>query len=111
MPGFNQRGPMNEGPGTGRQAGRCTSKNKENGEVAPFTEWSFGGGAGLGKACGASLERRGCHRYRWGRRLMQRPDRSSDFQPAFEDSLVQKVKQLRSDLETLENELQKIDEM
>lgn len=30
MPGFNQTGPVGQGPMTGRRMGRCNSSNKQN---------------------------------------------------------------------------------
>lgn len=41
MPGFNQRGPMNEGPMTGRQRGTCTGGRVDTGQT-------YGGGMGRG---------------------------------------------------------------
>lgn len=46
MPGFNQRGPMNEGPMTGRQRGTCTGGTVDTGQ-------GFGGyGGGMGRGMG-----------------------------------------------------------
>ncbi len=52
MPGLNQRGPMNEGPMTGRGRGVCTGNAAARGVVG-----SYGMGRGL---------RRGCQTAGWG---------------------------------------------
>ena len=66
MPGFNQTGPMGQGPMTGRRMGKCTNygAGRKNAQVSPDTDYpentppgefgfgfgrrrfSFGGGAG-----------------------------------------------------------------
>ncbi len=52
MPGFNQRGPMNEGPMTGRQRGICTGY--------AMSGQGFGGrGYGMGSGMGRGMGRRG----------------------------------------------------
>lgn len=53
MPGLNQRGPMNDGPMTGRGRGLCT------GNVAAGQ--GFVGGYGMGRGL-----RRGCRDFGWG---------------------------------------------
>ena len=55
MPGFNQRGPMNNGPMTGRGRGVCT------GNITPGQ-----GFAGEGYTMGRGLGRRGCRAAGWG---------------------------------------------
>ena len=61
MPGFNQTGPMGQGPRTGRQMGRCTNFGaKRNAESNTSTENSdekntetiSGMGMGLGRGRG-----------------------------------------------------------
>jgi hypothetical protein len=60
MPGFNQTGPMGQGPRTGRQMGRCTNFGaKRNAESNTNTEnsdkknagtfWGMGMGLGRGR--------------------------------------------------------------
>jgi hypothetical protein len=49
MPGFNQRGPMNEGPMTGRQRGTCTGAPVDTQTFADNTNArGYGGGMGRG---------------------------------------------------------------
>ncbi len=57
MPGFNQRGPMNQGPMTGRGRGVCTG-SVDQGQV-------FGNSMGMGR--GRGYGRRGCQAPGWGK--------------------------------------------
>ncbi|MFH2092318.1 MAG: DUF5320 domain-containing protein [Pseudomonadota bacterium] len=56
MPGFNQRGPMNEGPMTGRGRGVCTGNMTLNQGSAQ---------AGFPMRMGRGLGRRGCQAPGW----------------------------------------------
>ena len=101
MPGFNQRGPMNEGPMTGRSLGRCAAPGRDIGGI-PDTIGSFPGyGRGPGKAMGRGR----CRRTWWG------VDAAGDSQgfrplpPAREEGLVVKVRQLENELEAIKNRL------
>ena len=69
MPGFNQRGPMGDGPMTGRRMGRCTSygaqevHNRENlSDNTP--EQVYGRGLGRGPRAGMGMGGRGMGRGR-----------------------------------------------
>ncbi|HPD94956.1 MAG TPA: DUF5320 domain-containing protein [Tenuifilaceae bacterium] len=85
MPGYNQTGPMGQGPMTGRRMGRCTNyganiKNAnsedttENNEMPPEPLWGrgrgmgagrgFGRGRGMGRGMGRGLGRQ--NRFRGG---------------------------------------------
>ena len=109
MPGFDQRGPMNEGPMTGRQAGRCSvNMNYEN--TASVSNSSFGIRPGLGRGRRALVGRRGFQGVRWGWGMVQRSNASSDCISASEDTLNRRAQQLRSELEAIKNELRQIDE-
>jgi hypothetical protein len=68
MPGFNQKGPMGEGPMTGRKMGRCTNFGDASTiePTAPHSEKNldqpFGTGrrgSGLGRGCGRGRGRMG----------------------------------------------------
>jgi hypothetical protein len=48
MPGFNQRGPMNEGPMTGRGRGICTGASGNLGQGVPGRGNAWGNGRGPG---------------------------------------------------------------
>ena len=61
MPGFNQKGPMGDGPMTGRRMGRCTNfganetkqtENPSNSENDPFFDRGQGRGRGGGRGMG-----------------------------------------------------------
>lgn len=56
MPGFNQRGPMNEGSMTGRQRGTCTGAAVDTGQGFADRTNARGYGGGMGRGMG----RRGC---------------------------------------------------
>jgi len=83
MPGFNQKGPMGQGPMTGRRMGRCTNfgaavKKEDNAPVqeaekdSPSVFWGRGfgfrggrgeaGGGGRGRGRGMGFQ----NRYRGG---------------------------------------------
>ena len=52
MPGFNQRGPMNEGPMTGRGMGQCTGAYGQDTGDAANLGWNapgYGYGRGMGR--------------------------------------------------------------
>jgi len=52
MPGFNQRGPLNEGPMTGRGLGRCAVPSQDAGGTQDATWNTQGYGRGGGRAMG-----------------------------------------------------------
>jgi hypothetical protein len=58
MPGFNKRGPMGEGPMTGRKQGRCTNfgkgrqTNDENDNHPEEQQWGENSGRGAGRGAG-----------------------------------------------------------
>ena len=68
MPGFNQQGPMGQGPMTGRKMGRCTNfgigrRNQTTPEnIENPTDDFFprrGAGRGMGKGLGRGMGRNG----------------------------------------------------
>jgi hypothetical protein len=74
MPNLNRRGPMGEGPMTGRRMGRCNSDNKEkpvdeiiqNNESSVKPEQGFGLGRGRGQGRGRGPGRGMGMRFRGG---------------------------------------------
>ncbi len=56
MPRFNQRGPMNEGPMTGRKRGACTGAGIDTGQGFADSTNTRGYDGGMGRRMG----RRGC---------------------------------------------------
>lgn len=48
MPGFNQKGPMDEGPMTGRKMGKCTNFGADQRENIEDSSLEVGQGRGLG---------------------------------------------------------------
>ena len=79
MPGFNRKGPMNEGPMTGRKAGQCNpdSPLRKQGETTEQTdERPLGGGFGLGRRGRGKGAGQGAGRGQAPRRGMGRGRRS-----------------------------------
>lgn len=99
MPGFNQRGPMNEGPMTGRGRGRCT-------DSADFEQGFPGRGnaAGMGRQYG----RRGFQAQARGRGYGQwtPPVAGSGNQETLQDS----VDRLEKELTAIKDQLKDLTE-
>lgn len=110
MPGFDQRGPMNEGPMTGRQAGRCAAGYIQNCDEATYEKWSIDNRPGLGRGCRSSMRRGKCQGVLRGRGLAKTSKAAADFSSAPEDTLSRRVQQLRSELEAIENQLRQFDD-
>jgi len=101
MPGYNQRGPMNEGPMTGRRLGRCAATTA-TGVGSPDTGVdSFGYGRGRGMAMGRGR----CRRTWWNMDAPGNVQFSGPTEPSREQSLERKVQALESELAVLKNEL------
>jgi len=104
MPGFNQRGPMNEGPMTGRGSGRCT------GAVDPVQEFS-----GRQNTMGMGRQRgwRGCQEgfgprggTGFGQRATAAPAAASDTQANLQNS----VDMLAAELAAIKKQLKNLSE-
>ena len=98
MPGFNQRGPMNEGPMTGRRMGDCVRGVDTGSRNSAFVPMGNGRGRGMGKRAGQGPG--GGQRY--GRMGM---DTSI---PPSEDTLKLRVQTLETELNAIRNELTKL---
>ncbi len=103
MPGFNQRGPMNDGPMTGARRGQCAD------QVGPVQRFS-GRTAGYCRGAGRRNVRGGCQGY--GRRMDfydgfgQQP-----VQQAFtKDSLKNRAEFLEAELAAVKKELDDLSE-
>lgn len=58
MPGFNQQGPMGEGPMTGRKLGKCTNYGAENiGSTEEQVNENVGRGLGMRRGRGRGFGR------------------------------------------------------
>lgn len=107
MPGLNQRGPMNEGPMTGRGLGKCTGSDAvTDNNTAPARRQNAGFGAGRGMGMG----RRGCRRPgrgmgggRWADTTVPEMEAGRSFQ-----SLSEKTRQLEAELAAVKAELEQI---
>jgi len=104
MPGFNQRGPMNDGPMTGGCRGICTGEGGSGQRIAGKDA------LGYGRRMGRRNVRRGCQAY--GRRM----DFNEGFgqqpaQKAFnKDSLKTRAKFLEAELAAVKKELKDLSE-
>ncbi|SMD07022.1 hypothetical protein SAMN02746065_12817 [Desulfocicer vacuolatum DSM 3385] len=109
MPGFNQRGPMNEGPMTGRGMGQCnTAYNRETGTSAKTTWNTPGYGYGQGRGMGRG--RRGCEVPRWGMGMGRRAQMPPQPPPVTKTSLADRARQLEAELEAIQNELKQMED-
>ncbi len=98
MPGFNQRGPMNEGPMTGRGRGVCT------GAVDPGQ--GFGSAMGRGRGYG----RRGCQAPGWGRGYGQWNMPTPAPVTVTKDTLHQRAAMLEAELAAIKEQLNNFSE-
>lgn len=101
MPGFNQRGPMNEGPMTGRNRGTCTGAAVDPGQGFADSANARGYGRGMGRGRG----NRGCQalgrEMAYGRRTPPAPTQGSVNQ----DTLQNRVNMLEAELSAIKNQL------
>jgi len=92
MPGFNQRGPMNEGPMTGRGRGTCT------GSLNPDQEFT---GRGNARGMGRGFGRRGGG---YGQRTTSAPGSVS------QEALQKSMDLLEAELAAIKNQLKNLSE-
>ena len=106
MPGFNQKGPMNEGAMTGRGLGRCNTTNQNVGGT-PNTAGNgqgFGRGQGLGQGFGQG---RGRGQRNWSGEVATQA--SQQVQPAEDEALKLRVHQLESELAAIKSQMKQVD--
>ncbi len=96
MPGFNQQGPMNEGPRTGRGMGPCATT-----ATRPMSGRRFCGMGRGGGGAGRQMGRRGMFGNRFGGGL-QDPLES-------DESLRYQIKNLEEELSALKRQLRDAD--
>ncbi len=101
MPGFNQRGPMNEGPMTGGGRGYCTGAVDQ-----------AQGFAGRGNAMGMGRQggRRGFQAPGWGRGAGQWAGTAPAMGSVNQDTLQNSVDRLETELAALKNQLKNLSE-
>jgi len=98
MPGFNQRGPMNEGPMTGKRQGNCVRGFDTGSQYSTFTPMGYGRGRGMGRRGGQGPgQGRG-----YGRMETTSPV------PATMESLKLKAQSLEAQLDDIKNELARL---
>ncbi|OQY52466.1 MAG: hypothetical protein B6230_02625 [Desulfobacteraceae bacterium 4572_89] len=98
MPGFNQRGPMNEGPMTGRRQGVCGRGTDSGAQGGTFDAMGYGRGRGMGRRGGSGPG--------WGRGYGQM--NTSFTPPATEESLKMRAQTLEAELDAIKNDLAKL---
>lgn len=103
MPGFNQRGPMNEGPATGRRRGFCTGA-VETGQG--FSRRENAGGYGIGMA--RRQGRRGCLATGWGGGVDPRP--APINASVVENTLQDRADRLEAELAEVKIQLKRLSE-
>ncbi|OQY00928.1 MAG: hypothetical protein B6I26_06590 [Desulfobacteraceae bacterium 4572_130] len=93
MPGFNQKGPSNQGPMTGRKMGKCV--NNENLTEFTETQTSYNMGLGLRRCRGRNL--------RQGFGMGRQRNSQTDFNQ--KTNLKQRAEILESELNAIKQEL------
>lgn len=102
MPGFNQRGPMNEGPMTGGGRGICTGSVSRGG-------WAGAGGfQGYGPGMGRRQGRRGC--WGGGRGFGMAGGQQPAYPVSDRESLKTRARFLEDELAAIKEELNKFSE-
>ncbi|MBC2704426.1 DUF5320 domain-containing protein [Desulfobacula sp.] len=97
MPGFNQRGPMNEGAMTGRGRGNCT------GAVDPDQGFTGRNDRGYGMGMGRQRGRRGCQTPGFGKGYGQ-------TESVNQNTLQNSVDMLKAELAAVKKKLQDLSE-
>ncbi|MCP4116132.1 MAG: DUF5320 domain-containing protein [Desulfobacteraceae bacterium] len=99
MPGFNQQGPMNQGPRTGRGRGACAN-DPMSGSAG------FGRGRSRGQGGGFRRGREFCQGQGWGRGYA--PEESAATPPPVtKETLQQRADALEAELKAVKEELAK----
>ena len=62
MPGLDHKGPMGQGPGTGRKQGNCVPEKDNSNEKGGFFGFGKGKGRGLGRKRGFGRSKQGTGR-------------------------------------------------
>jgi hypothetical protein len=105
MPGFNQRGPMNEGPMTGRGLGRCAAPSQGASGTSDASWNAPGYGCGGGRAMGRGR----CRRTWQGVDPLGDTKVSRLLQPDRNEALTLKVRRLESELDAIKNQLKQLE--
>jgi len=106
MPGFNQRGPMNDGSMTGRQRGTCTGPAVDTDQSFADSTNARGYGGGMGRGMG----KRGCQApgrgMGGGRRTAPTPTKGSGDQDTLVNQNMQnRVNMLEAELSAIKDQL------
>lgn len=105
MPGFNQRGPMNEGPMTGRGMGQCGGAYTQETGAPTNMAWNA---PGYGQGRGMGMGRRGCQPPRRGMGMGRGAQMQMAAPPPTKASLAARAQQLEAELEAIQKELKQM---
>ena len=110
MPGFNQKGPMNEGPMTGRGMGQCSGAYTQDTGTSANMAWNAPG-FGYGQGRGMGRGRRGCQAPRRGMGMGRgaQMQMAPQAPPPTKASLAARAQQLEAELEAIKKELKQMD--
>ena len=108
MPGFNQKGPMNEGPMTGRGMGQCSGAYTQDTGTSANMAWNAPG-FGYGQGRGMGRGRRGCQAPRRGMGRGAQMQMAPQAPPPTKASLAARAQQLEAELEAIKKELKQMD--
>lgn len=100
MPGFNQRGPMNEGPMTGRQMGRCA---KGSDRLVPNTDPTWGT-PGYGRSGFMGGQR--CRGFRWRAVMAETAPVQDDQENIATGKVLSQIERLEKEIEALKDQVQ-----
>ncbi len=96
MPGLNQRGPMGEGPVTGRGTGRCAAPAQDTAR----------GWRGPGNGRNRTMGRGRCQQNRWSADMPENLQAFCEPEPVSEESLARRARELEMELKTIKNQLE-----
>ncbi|MEE4241705.1 MAG: DUF5320 domain-containing protein [Desulfopila sp.] len=105
MPGFNQRGPMNEGPMTGRKMGRCFT-GSELSDANTSQTHSGAGYGGQGYGGDRFMGGRGCRGFRRRAVMYETAPPLINEDTTATEQLHSQIRKLEIEIETLKNQLQ-----
>lgn len=105
MAGFNQRGPMNQGPMTGRGRGICT------GAVDPDQGFTRGNTMGYGMGRGRGRNRNFNPSFGWGRGAGQWAPPVTEPGPAAQDTWQERANMLEAELAAVKQQLKELSEL
>jgi len=102
MPGFNQRGPMNEGPTTGKKRGSCTGAGIDTGQGFADSTNTRGYDGGMGRRR-CQTPGRGMRGGQWNSPAPM--PGSMDQDPSVNQNMQNRVNMLEAELSAIKDQL------